>query len=77
MGAYLLFIHLAGDAIALPLIGTLSDSFGLDRAILVLPVAAFFGGLVIFGSARTVKRDMAWVLSRTTTSHPVIKAPAT
>ena len=31
-GAYLLFIHLAGDAIALPLVGTLSDRFGLDRA---------------------------------------------
>ena len=29
-GAYLLFIHLAGDAIALPLVGTLSDRFGLD-----------------------------------------------
>jgi MFS family permease len=77
MGGYLLFIHLAGDAIALPLVGTLSDSFGLDRAILVLPAAAFLGGLVIFGSARTVKRDMAWVLSRTTTSHPVVKVPAT
>jgi sugar phosphate permease len=58
-GAYLLFIHLAGDAIALPLIGTLSDRFGLDRAVLLLPVVAILGGLVVLGAARTVGRDMA------------------
>ncbi|MGH7526913.1 MAG: MFS transporter, partial [Gemmatimonadales bacterium] len=57
-GAYLLFIHLAGDAIALPLVGTLSDNFGLDRAVLVLPVVVVVGGLVVLGAIPTVVRDM-------------------
>jgi sugar phosphate permease len=58
-GAYLLFIHLAGDAIALPLIGGLSDRFGIERAVLLLPVVAMIGGLVVLLGARTVGRDMA------------------
>ena len=49
-GAYLLFIHLAGDAIALPLVGTLSDRFGLDRAILLLPLVVIVGGIVVLGA---------------------------
>jgi sugar phosphate permease len=60
-GAYLLFIHLAGDAIALPLVGMLSDQFGLDRAILLLPLVVIAGGLVILGATRTVAHDMARV----------------
>lgn len=60
-GAYLLFIHLAGDAIAFPLVGTLSDRFGLDRAVLMLPVVAIVGGLVVLGATRTVGRDVARV----------------
>ena len=60
-GAYLLFIHLAGDAIALPLVGMLSDQFGLDRAILLLPLVVIAGGAVILGATRTVARDMARV----------------
>jgi MFS family permease len=62
-GAYLLFIHLAGDAVAFPLVGALSDRFGLDRAILLLPAVAIVGGLVILGATRTVERDMAQALS--------------
>jgi MFS transporter, Spinster family, sphingosine-1-phosphate transporter len=62
-GAYLLFIHLAGDAVAFPLVGALSDRFGLDRAILLLPAVAIVGGLVILGATRTVERDMAKALS--------------
>jgi MFS family permease len=58
-GAYLLFIHLVGDAVAFPLVGGLSDRFGLDRAVLVLPCVAILGGLVILGATRTVRRDMA------------------
>ena len=58
-GAYLLFIHLVGDAVAFPLIGALSDRFGLHRAVLVLPSVAIIGGLVILGATRTVGRDMA------------------
>jgi MFS family permease len=57
-GGYLLFIHLAGDAIALPLVGALSDQFGLDRAVLLLPSVIIVGGLVVLGAARTVVADM-------------------
>ena len=60
-GAYLLFIHLVGDAVAFPLIGALSDRLGLDRAVLLLPTVAVLGGLVILGATRTVARDMARV----------------
>jgi MFS family permease len=61
MGAYLLFIHLAGDAIAFPLVGGLSDRFGLELAVLLLPVVAFIGGGVMLGATRTMARDMARV----------------
>jgi MFS family permease len=57
-GAYLLFIHLAGDAIAFPLVGTLSDRFGLRTAVLVLPAVAILGGVVVLGALRTIGRDM-------------------
>ncbi len=59
VGAYLLFIHIAGDSVAFPLIGSLSDRFGLDRAIYVLPATALVGGLVVWGAARYVARDSA------------------
>lgn len=65
IGAYLLFIHLAGDAIALPLVGKLSDIFGLARAVLVLPIAAMAGGVVMLGATRTVVADMKRVAGKT------------
>jgi MFS family permease len=71
-GGYLLFIHLAGDAIALPLVGTLSDQFGLDRAILLLPLVVIGGGLVVLGAARTVGRDMARVVAHQTGEFRVV-----
>ncbi len=58
MGAYLMFIHVAGDAIALPLVGNLSDRFGLDRAILILPFVSMTGGLVVMFATRYIRRDM-------------------
>src|SRR2546428_188926 len=61
LGAYVLFSHLAGDAIAPPLIGYLSDRFGLRPAMLLLPTAGAVGGLVILISLSTVGRDMALV----------------
>jgi sugar phosphate permease len=64
IGAYLLFIHLAGDAIALPLIGKLSEIFGLNRAMLLLPVVALLGGVVILGATRTVVADMKRVAGK-------------
>jgi MFS family permease len=57
-GTYLLFIHLARDAIAFPLVGFLSDRFGLGTAVFVLPVVALLGGVVMLGAIRTVGRDM-------------------
>jgi MFS family permease len=59
VSAYLVFIHLVGDAVAFPLVGALSDRFGLDRAILLLPSVAILGGLVVLGATRTVGLDMA------------------
>jgi MFS family permease len=71
MGAFLLFSHLAGDAVAPPLIGFLSDRFqttwhlaaddALRRAMLLLPAVGLLGGVVILLALRTVGRDMARV----------------
>ncbi|HEU5051427.1 MAG TPA: MFS transporter [Gemmatimonadales bacterium] len=60
-GTYYLFIHLVGDAVALPLVGGLSDRFGIDRAVLLLPAAGMLGGAVIVLAVKTVRRDMARV----------------
>ena len=69
MGAFLLFSHLAGDAVAPPLIGFLSDrlqgtwhlppDLALQRAMLLLPAVGLLGGLVILFALQTVGRDMA------------------
>lgn len=72
VGAYLLFIHVAGDAIALPLVGFLSQRFGIDRAVFLLPSAAIAGGIVLSLGVGTVLRDMAFVVARTTATHPVV-----
>ncbi|HET7251546.1 MAG TPA: MFS transporter [Gemmatimonadales bacterium] len=71
MGAFLLFSHLAGDAVAPPLIGFLSDRMqstwhlaaddALRRAMLLLPAVGLVGGVVILFALRTVGRDMARV----------------
>ncbi len=64
VGAYLLFIHLAGDAIAFPLVGSLSDRFTLERAVIVLPAVALAGGVVILGAISTIRQDMARLANR-------------
>ncbi len=61
MGAYVFFIHIAGDAIALPVIGALSDRFGLRPALLTLPLVGLLGGVVLFFALFTVRADMARV----------------
>jgi MFS family permease len=72
-GAYLLFIHLVGDAVAFPLIGALSDRFGLHRAVLVLPSVSIIGGLVILGATRTVGRDIERVrMTGSPDSNPLL-----
>lgn len=67
VGAYLLFIHLAGDAIAFPLIGSLSDRFTLGRAMILLPTVALGGGIVALGALTTIAKDMARLARRTPT----------
>ena len=71
-GAYLLFIHLAGDAIAFPLVGYLSDGIGLDRAVMMLPIVSLIGGVVMLGALRTVRRDMARVRTEVTGTFPTL-----
>src|SRR6266702_2492401 len=61
LGAYVLFSHLAGDAIAPPLVGYLSDRIGLRPAMLLLPTAGALGGLLILIALTTVGKDMARV----------------
>jgi predicted MFS family arabinose efflux permease len=61
MGAYVFFIHIAGDAVALPVVGFLSDRYGLRAAMLTLPAVGLLGGLILLISVRTVGRDMARV----------------
>lgn len=58
LGAFVLFSHLAGDAIAPPLVGYLSDRSNLRTAMLLLPVAGVVGGLMILLALRSVRRDM-------------------
>jgi MFS family permease len=67
LGAYVLFSHLAGDALAPPLVGYVSDQLAvplgseaaaLKTAMLILPSVGVVGGLVILIALRTVARDM-------------------
>jgi sugar phosphate permease len=69
LGAFVLFSHLAGDAMAPPLVGYISDAVGaradpqtaIRTAMLTLPAAGLLGGLLIMVALRTVRRDMARV----------------
>ena len=58
MGAYVFFIHIAGDAVALPVIGALSDRFGLRAAMMSLPMVGLLGGVILMFALFTVRRDM-------------------
>ncbi len=64
MGAYVFFIHIAGDAIALPVVGFLSDRYGLRVALMTLPAVGLLGGAVVLFAVPTVARDMARVRER-------------
>lgn len=58
-GAFVLFSHLAGDALAPPLVGYLSDKTrSIQTAMMILPVAGVVGGFVILVALRTVGHDM-------------------
>lgn len=67
LGGYVLFSHLAGDALSPPLVGYLSDRLAvglaseaeaLKTAMLILPSVGVVGGLVVLLGLRTVDRDM-------------------
>ena len=59
LGAFVLFSHLAGDALAPVLIGYLSDRTGsLRGAMLLLPAVGVLGGVVILVALTTVGKDM-------------------
>jgi hypothetical protein len=70
-----MFIHIAGDSIAFPLIGMLSDRFGLDRAVYVLPIAALIGGAIVMGAARSLPGDMRRAFEATTGTFPAARSP--
>lgn len=58
-GAFVLFSHLAGDALAPPLVGYLSDKTkSIQTAMMILPVAGVVGGFVILVALKTVANDM-------------------
>ncbi len=61
MGAYVFFIHIAGDAVALPVVGFLSDRYGLRIALMTLPAVGLLGGALLLLAVPTVGRDMARV----------------
>jgi len=61
MGVYVFFIHIAGDAIALPVVGFLSDRYGLRVALMTLPAVGLLGGALLLLAVPTVGRDMARV----------------
>jgi MFS family permease len=65
MGAYVFFIHIAGDAIALPVVGLLSDHYGLRVALMTLPAVGLLGGSLLLLAVPTVARDMERVKSAT------------
>lgn len=58
MGTYVFFTHIAGDAMAYPLVGFVSDRLGIAWAMLLLPTVGFLGGLIFLLATRTVARDM-------------------
>lgn len=58
MGTYVFFTHVAGDAVAYPLVGFVSDRIGIGWAMMLLPVAGFAGGAILLLATRTVARDM-------------------
>jgi len=58
MGTYVFFTHIAGDAVAYPLVGFVSDRFGIESAMLLLPAVGMLGGLVFLLAMRTVARDL-------------------
>jgi MFS family permease len=56
MAVSIFAIHLLGDAISPPIVGWLADLSGLARAVLIMPVAVAFSGLLWAGTAAMARR---------------------
>jgi nitrate/nitrite transporter NarK len=52
MAVNILFIHALGDALSPPIIGALSDHFGLFRATMIAPVMMLVSGGVLLYTVR-------------------------
>lgn len=52
MAVNIFFIHALGDAISPPIIGMLSDRFGLAQAVLLAPATMFVSGIVLLYAIR-------------------------
>ena len=50
--------HLLGSSLAPIVIGRLSDTYGLDKALTILPVFAFFAGILLFIGSFYYKKDI-------------------
>lgn len=55
------FIHALGDAVSPPILGWLSDQWGVRSALLITPLAMLLAGIFCFVCGRFVVRDMARV----------------
>ncbi len=53
--------HLLGSSLAPIVIGKLSDTYGLDKALTILPVFAFLAGILFFTGSFYYKKDTASV----------------
>jgi predicted MFS family arabinose efflux permease len=59
MGSHVLVVHLFGGSMAPSFVGLISDEFGLQSAMEILPAISFIGGLVAISSSFFVVGDMA------------------
>ncbi len=50
--------HLLGSSLAPIIIGKLSDIYGLDKALAILPVFAFLAGILLFIGSFYYKKDI-------------------
>src|SRR5262249_47710086 len=55
MAASIFVIHALGDAIAPPIIGSLADASGLERAVLIVPIAIGVSGLLWMWTAMAAR----------------------
>jgi len=57
MAVNIFFIHALGDAISPPIIGTLSDRFGLFQATMIAPVMMLASGIILLYAVRCVNQS--------------------